>query len=807
MKNTWQLKVSLFLISLCTLCLEILHIRIFGYTVAPVMSYCAISFAMLGFAGGAAVLSIFPGILKWDVTVTLLQLAILFAVSVFFSAFLLTLLPASGDEIKTPGFSTNITFFFLLPSLLPYLLAGLMIAIFFSILPGFSGEIYFINLLGSALGCLIPLALLRSVGVEILISMVVLGGIAASFPLMSPLKKPARAGIVLAAALVAIFLPTLSRTIFTFRPDTSDQISVLSRVLEKKGQKAPVIEYSQWDPVGRIEVYRVPDSRIKVPIPTDYRIITVDAGASTLIINPPRAPGWGKELFEESLYGIGYHVSRPNPDVLVIGVGGGTDIHAALHWNANSVTGVEISRTTIDLLEKRYRDYTGIFAAPGDIELVHADGRNYSKNTKKNFDLIQLTGVDTLTLSSPGAMVLVEDYLYTVEAFRDFLSILKPEGILVVLRFDKEAFNLGMIAYQALKTSGVKNPFRHLAVFNQNRLSGVVVKKAPFNARQIEALENTAKRTSWNDISIPHYDMYGLRLGRPVNILFLPSEKYFAKLPAKLDLTGKKLDDTKAAAMDIFTFKIPTDDRPYYMAGRMFKWLKKGKAVHSITLIRNTWIAILILSSFFLFLPLLSKRGTYPLKLSSLLLLLFFLSIAVGFMFIEIGLIQKTIIYIGHPGGSASLVLAAMLLGSGFGSYLSGRLKIPPLKLIVIIAPVTFTLIVIYALSGELMFQHLARCDSLSRWLSCCLLIALAAVPMGFLFPSGLRVVSRKYKPLLPWAIAVNGSGSASSLVIALPIGIFSGHRFLIIAGAFCYLLALAFMFLYGMREKAWKAT
>ena len=794
------MKLSLFLVSLSILGLEILHIRIFGYALAPILSYCAISFAMLGFAGGAAVLSLWPGILKRDVPRTLSTLAVLLGLSILASAWLLVFIPEAAGEFKQPDFSMNVLLL-LAPSIVPYLLAGLMVTIVFSTLSSDSGQVYFVNLLGSAAGCLLPMLLLRSAGVEVLLALVVVGALASAIPLAGSCTRPARAAIVLLASAAAFVLMPLSGRVFAFKPDPSDQISVLSRAMERAGRPPPVAEFARWDPVGKIEVYRVPGGKVKVPEEADYRIITVDSGASTLLLSPPRAARWGKELFEQSLYGIGYHVTRPAPDTLVIGVGGGLDVHTALHWGARSVTGVEICATTVGLLEGPYRKFAGLPA--GRVRIVNADGRNFSKNTTRRFDLIQLTGVDTLTLASPGAMVLVEDYLYTVEAFRDFLSILKPGGTLVVMRFDREALNLGLIAYHALKLSGIDDPLRHLAVLTQDRLSGVVVKKDPFTPAQVAAIEKVAERRTLNEIAIPHYDMYNVKLGKPVDIIYLPAPQYDAKLQARLRKAGLSINDPLGGEGSLWS-KTPTDDRPYYMAGRIFMWLRHGKALRSIVLIRNTWILVLLLSTVFLVAPLLRKRREGTFGASPLLLLLYFLSIGTGYMAAEIGLIQKTIIFIGHPGGSASLVLTSLLVGSGAGSFLSGRLRKPPVALIAALAPVCFGVLLALALGSGLVFDHLARLSAVWRWLSCCAVLAAAGLPLGFLFPLGLRAMTGRHDGFIPWAVAVNGFASASASVVALPVGIAYGHTTLVIVGASCYLFALLFAALFGMREKAW---
>jgi SAM-dependent methyltransferase len=777
-----QYKAALFFMSLFTLGFEILHIRIFGYAVMPVLSYCAISLAMLGFAVGSAVLTLWPGILKLDTARTLSILLVLFGASIFVSGALLTLFPFFNGPSK--GLEINLGIILtLLPSVLPYVFAGLFMAVIFSSFASMSGELYFFNLLGSSLGCLVPLFCLRAAGVEFLLGGMGAGAIVLSLSMPGRPWRRGRIAWSVAAAASASALFLFSGSIFDFKPDPKDQVSLITLSAKARGLPPPRRLMSRWDPVAKVEVYEIPGTAIHVPEKTDYRIIMVDSGANTLMMKPQPREGWGRELFEDSLYGAGYRLVRPRPDVLVIGVGGGTDIHAALHWGARSVTGAEINRTIIETVTKTFGKFSRLSGDDPRIEIVHADGRNYVKNTSKRFDMIQLSGVDTYTLNSPGAMVVVENYLYTVEAFRDFLEVLRPGGALVVVRFAGEGTRLGVIAYHALQKLGVASPLEHIALLNQKRLEGVVVKKEPFSTRDVLQILDLAARRTDNNVSIPTYDHYGVKLGAPVDLVYLPVDRDFQDVRRKLQAGTA-----------------PTDDKPYYMV--LEWWSRTGKLSPSAHLVRNTWLTVLVLALIFLFLPPIYRSRTYPAGASPLLLLLFFFSIAVGYMFIEIGLIQKTIIFIGYPGGSASLVIASLLLGSGLGSYISGKLRASPLKLAAVAAPAAFLAGSAFALLGGSIFESVTALGSTERWLVSCTIIFVTGLPMGLLYPSGLRVIDEKYRPLLPWAISVNGFISAAASVVALPIGLWKGHKLLILAGATSYLLAMAAILLYGFRER-----
>jgi spermidine synthase len=128
------------------------------------------------------------------------------------------------------------------------------------------------------------------------------------------------------------------------------------------------------------------------------------------------------------------YILKQKPRVLVIGVGGGIDVMNAVWHGASHVTGVDLQPITINLLQgPLLKSWTGgIFERP-EVELVASEGRHYVRSHDDRYDILQITAVDTFSAQTTGAYVLAESYLYTVEAFQDYLSHLTDDGILSIV--------------------------------------------------------------------------------------------------------------------------------------------------------------------------------------------------------------------------------------------------------------------------------------------------------------------------------------------------------------------------------------
>jgi spermidine synthase len=182
----------------------------------------------------------------------------------------------------------------------------------------------------------------------------------------------------------------------------------------------------------------------------------------------------------------------------VIGVGGGRDILSAAVFGLQDITGVEINPILVQLLtdKRRLADFTNVRSLPG-VRFVIDEGRSWMARTQQSFDIIQMSLIDTWAATGAGAFSLSENGLYTVEAWRIFLSRLTPKGVFTVSRWydAKEPTETGRmlsLAVAALFEIGGKNPRSHISMATQGSIATLILSRTPFSPTDLGALNDAA---------------------------------------------------------------------------------------------------------------------------------------------------------------------------------------------------------------------------------------------------------------------------------------------------------------------------
>jgi hypothetical protein len=247
-----------------------------------------------------------------------------------------------------------------------------------------------------------------------------------------------------------------------------------------------------------------------------------------------------------------------------------------------------------------------------------------------------------------------------------------------------------------------------------------------------------------------------------------------------------------------------TDNRPFffeYYGWSNFGDFRSGKVTLVILLVQ----ALLLASAFILW-PLwrfqrrgLATRGARR-------FIIYFAALGIGFIFIEIGLMQRFILFLGHPVYSTSVVLFGLLTFSGLGSFLSGRLlamsppdsrqeeegERDPRQLQRWVIPLLGVLTLIYIFALPPLFRWLLGMDLTYRVAFSILLLAPLGLLMGMPFPLGIRLVDRVNPALVPWAWGVNGFGSVVGSILAMVIAQSYGFALVIGLAVVIYLGGLA---------------
>jgi hypothetical protein len=478
---------------------------------------------------------------------------------------------------------------------------------------------------------------------------------------------------------------------------------------------------------------------------------------------------------------------------LLLEAHGGLDILVAHALGAQAITAIEPNPLVVE-------GALSVYALP-TVQTIGESGRSYARQTKQRYDVV------TLSLTAPyrpvrsGAYSLAEDFRYTIEAFDNYLSLLRPNGIFQASRWlqapPSEETRLFALAVAALEKQGV-NPTKALLFFRGYNMATVLIKPAGFSASELEVARQWLSDRSYDLVYAPN-----VRPDEVNRYNVLSSPDYYRAAIGLLSAPDQE------AWFDAFAFDVtpPTDDHPFF--GHYFKW---GQAAQVLREVGQTWqpfggagyfvlLAVLALATItallIILLPLVAGRlvGRFELDPapktpgdSGLLTftLVYFGLIGLGFLSVEIPLFQRFTLFLGQPVYGLTAVLFSLLFFSGLGSWTSVRM---PYR--TALAALVFAVLVYPLLLPRLFDMFLGASFGLR------LAVAVTALaPLGFLlgvpFPRGIGWLEERAPALIPWAWGVNGAASVVASVGAALLALSFGFPLVLNIGALCYVGALA---------------
>jgi len=789
---------GLFLLCLANLSFEVLLTRIFSVTMWYHFAFFAISVSLFGMTVGAMVVFMRPRDFTEERAPSQLAAAALgFAIAIVLSVVMHFLVPV----VFVPSLlGLGTILFTYLTFAVPFFFAGLAVCIALTKFPEHVSTLYAADLTGAASGCLALIALLRVADASAAVVTIAIGVLAAGalFVAEAPLTRFAKATFFVSIGGLAAVLASLPMP-----------VGELDSGLVQANQRGESTPYVRWNSFSRIRVTGDPD-RLMPPFawamsPAYPRRSEPMARQLTLAIDA--MAGSVLTGFDGNLEAVEYlkydlvnlaHYLRSGAAVLAVGVGGGRDILAALAFGQPRVVGVEINEDIIKTVNRRFGDFTGHLDRYPQVAFVNDDARSYLARERERFDIIQIAMIDTWAATAAGAFALTENSLYTVEAWTLFLERLTANGVLTVSRWyfgDRpgELYRLTALAAASLKAWGVADPRDHIIVVinagePSNRIGTMLLSAAPFSARDLDQLDQVVARLRFEVVLSPR----------------LSSDETLAALA-----TG---DDPRMLATNFpINLTPPTDDAPFF-----FQMLRLSSVLDpaSWELGRNSFnlkavvilclvlavVAVLTLLS--IVVPL-SLAGRRAIPSRAVPFLVFFACIGMGFMLIEVALMQRLIILLGHPTYSLSVVLCTLLLAGGAGSYVTKPLA--PHALPRAAAGRFLVLLLVVAACGVAL-PHLVRLvESASipmRIVAAIGLVAPAGFCMGMAFPIGLKLAAPRVGSLTPWLWGINGATSVCGSVLAVAIALESRISTAFWTGWACYLFAFAAVAWIGWSER-----
>lgn len=509
-----------------------------------------------------------------------------------------------------------------------------------------------------------------------------------------------------------------------------------------------------------------------VPRPVEQLWLELDGSAGTPITRlngPPRS----LEHLEYDVTNLGYQL-QPAPHVSVIGAGGGRDVLAALAAGASDVDAIELNPRIVDLVSNDFGKFSGdVYHLPG-VHAVVGEGRASLTATARRYDLIQISLVDSWAATTAGAFALSENYLYTVEAYRLYWNRLTPGGIVSTSRWCRgthqlEALRLAHLVRAALEAEGVDHPEEHVAIAHAGRIATVLVSRAPFRGVLFDRL-------------VAVCGLRGFTLDWPAATAGADSSSSIVGL---LEQGPHVFRDR---GIDLSP---PVDDRPFFFQNlAIFGALDRqvldvlSTNDQAVVLLRRLMVVLSVVALVLFFLPFALRRrldrGRRFWSGS-----LYFGLIGLGFMLVELPLIQRMVLYLGHPSHATTVVLSSVLLGSGLGAAASGRLSSRGILAWALALPLLLA-------AANLALRGFLPATMGWPWLGRAAAAFAIAGLMGFFMGPALPLgMSRFGESTKAWFWAINGACGVVASVVSLALSMTLGFERVLWLGVAMYLGAL----------------
>ena len=472
-----------------------------------------------------------------------------------------------------------------------------------------------------------------------------------------------------------------------------------------------------------------------------------------------------------------YQIVNPDADVLIIGIGGGQDVLNSYVNGIKRVTAVEINPVIAKLNTDVLREFNGNLFSRAGITLLIDEGRSFIRHTGNKYDCIHLGNVDSGSASAAGAYTFSENTLYTVEAFKDYYAHLKDQGVVWVTRWRAmqknyflEDFRVLSSMVRCLEELGMQHPARHIVVIGEKYRPGgwlqvlLLMKKSPFLPQEIQSIDAVRARM---DLEWLHHPAKRLNNALDDYLFSADRETFLNNYPLRVDPT--------------------TDNNPFFfnfLKPIHYVWKFPSIQTHftyPVFMFKSLFLITLLMIIISIFLPLLwfrkkvSPHGSAPQRGYYLF---YFSCLGLGFMLVEIPLIQKFILLLGQPLYSISTILAALLISSGVGSMLSGRISEKAgLSAVRSVTCIICTLLIITIYGLPALFDACLGMSTAIRILIAIIVVMPLGILMGMTLPLGIRLLEQEIPSMIPWVWSLNGACSVMGSIAAWGLSLNYGYN------------------------------
>jgi hypothetical protein len=758
--NRRLLFAGIFLIALSGLVLEVSITRIFSAAIWYHFAFVAVSVALVGLGASGLVVQHRVKKLKgkWAENLTIYSA---WGIAIFIPITLFVMHALASQVIYLPLFMILFS--------VPFFLVGIIISAAFNAFASVAGRLYAADLIGASAGALLVvlfLVLTGGEGATLIVGLIAAIGGTIFSRIAKNTKKTVVSLMFVAFALSLIFLNHATQ-IFAIPTDPTAQKDLPIYLREHPGSK---IVKTEWNSFSRIDVVEGGAGGEGL-----VAKVFIDGGAGTNIISWDGKTESRQELSTWMQY-LPFKMMQ-DPKVLVIGSGGGRDVVASLVSGSKDVTSVEINPIIYETV-KSYGDRAGNVYSHEYVRSYVDEGRSFITRSSEKYDIVYVPFVDTWASVSSGGLSVSENFLYTLQGFQQYYDHLTDTGKIVTVRWLIDAPRFISTYAKLLEQNGIPQDQldRHLIMVTSDSytqdpsVTMVIFSKSPFTDEEIRFFSQSFSQYGYKPILVPGQIM---------------REPYSALLNGQINLDQfYNMFETKVYPV--------TDDNPYFLS-----FEKPLPGVVEVLLYASVGIVAIFLLVPFAWMKRRREEevGTKKSEIGIATMIPYFAALGMGFILIELALLQKLILLMGNPTMTFALLLFTLLISSGAGSLLSARIAKNNMKnLVFIIGGIAGLGILYFLFLPPIIYSTIAEPIEAKAAVSIAILAPIGFL-MGMPLPTGMRLLKVHRPDYIPWMWAVNGAFSVLGAVLAIALGIMYGSSLAMILGILIYLIALGISF------------
>ncbi len=750
-------------------------------------AYMIISVAMLGFGASGTLLALAR---KWLTARAEWLIPLLMTISGIWMMFAFRLARTEifrfdiyllfVDYSQFPILAINYIIYFL-----PFFTGALAIGMLFIIHTRDIGKYYFSNLLGSGMGGLLALFLFFILTPQQIPPLAGLLSVMAGLLGMGKRFKKMHIALGIAACCMAIF--------FIARPGTIpvSQYKGIARALNLPDAE---VVYRQPHSHGLIEVVSSPALRYAPALSLSYtgqvpvkKHIFVNGDYAGVV--PKYKSGQEDHILNYSTQALPWVLGK-HDRVLMLNAAEGATLSQIFTKNPLHVDAIIPNAGIIDALREKFSSESADLIAHENLHIHHIEGRNFLASTHlAPFDLILLPLQDAFGGTS-GVNALQENYMLTQEAFGSMWQNLSNDGVISISSWidypPRTSLKILATLVGTMTEHSPHDPSDHIVAVRSWGTITFMVKKSPFTKGEMANIREFCQTMYFDPLLMPD-----LEIGERDHFNKLDDGSFFNYID--------RIMAFDEAFMEEYTFMIypAIDDKPYFsqflkpgtfrelsrtFGADQFPFLELGYLIVLVTLLQSALLAFV-----FIIMPLLRlKKKSREGKMATVL---YFGALGIGYMFVEIILIQRFVLYFGQAVYAISAVISTMLIFSGAGSLVSGRLR-PTLNNMTINGLIVAGMLSLYVAFLTSWLQYTIAAPLGVKILISLLIIGIPSFFKGMMFPLGIRHLAGYDIRQVPWAWGINGSFSVVSTSLAMLIAVEAGFRMVLSVAVICYVLA-----------------